>query len=135
MFVPTPIVLIYHFSLMYFIEWRSSLFCSVVAELCLYALKSFFPSAELVEPADLTHYFEIIMDLVESGVLLSLRSGIQAFLSDVGMLSDFEGSHLDYRQACLPYHCSVEVDWDYEACVWWFPYTRLSGKVLGILAG
>lgn len=55
---------------------------------------------------------------------------MRASASDVGLVSVFQGSLLDYGKIYLSYHRSVEADRKDESCVGWFPYTHSSGEVL-----
>lgn len=82
----------------------------------------------------MTPGFEGATDLVESGFLLSLPSGIQSFVSDVRLSAVFQGGQFEYRQAYLICHSSLEVHRGDEACIWWFSYKNSIADVLDIPA-
>lgn len=115
--MPTPIVFTYHSSSALLTESRSLIFCIAVADLYVYALLSFFLSAVLDGPSNATHDFEAATSLVESSALLPFPSGVQSFVSDAGLFSVLQGRPLDYGQAYIAYHRSVEGDWGDEECV------------------
>lgn len=110
------------------------LFRVLVPGHCVYDVLLIFSSALLGGPSDSTHDIEGATFLVESGVVLSLGSSVHSVEPNFGLLSIFQGSQFDYRQAYLAYYCSFEENWDYKACVWWLPFTQQSGKVLDIPA-
>lgn len=83
---------------------------------------------------DHTRVFEGATTIAESGILLPLQRGVQAFVADVGLVFVLQGPQFDYRDAFLAYHRSRGVDWDDETCVGWFPYVSPRGDVLDIPA-
>lgn len=115
-FALTQIVFTHHSSLGLLIEWHSLLLLIAFNEHFVYALMSFFSSALLGKPVDATHNFGGVTSLVESGVLLPLPSGVQAFVSELGLFSVLRGSQFHDRQAHLAYYRRLEVDCNDETC-------------------
>lgn len=135
MFASTPTVFAYQSSLALLIDRYGLLFCMAVTEHCVNELMSFFSSVLLGRPSHATHDFEGVASFVETGVLLPLPCDVHSFVSNVVFLFVFQGSQLGYGQAYMAYHRSLEVEWNDEVCVWWFPYTSSSWKVLDVPAG
>lgn len=95
---------------------------------------SLFSSAFPGRPAEVTHVFNDITALAESGVLFCSASSDHAFICDVGLYSVHRGTQFYYRQAYLAYPRSLEVYWDDIACLGWFLYSHSSRKVLDVPA-
>lgn len=92
LFASTPSVSSYHSSLELLTERLSLLFCIAIAELCVYALMSFFLSALLGVLVDVTHDLKVDTTLAESVLLLALPSSVHKLVCGVGLFSIHQGS-------------------------------------------
>lgn len=59
-------------------------------------------------PVGATPILKFVIVLADSGVLLSLPSAINAFVSEVWFFSVLQGGYFDYCRAYLAYHLSLE---------------------------
>lgn len=91
-----------------------------------------FMSTVIGDPVDSVPVFVCDTDLAESGILLFLLNGVQAFLPDVALFYVLQSCQLDDGQGYLSYHSSLKKGWDDEACVGWVLYVCSSSGVLDV---
>lgn len=65
---------------------------------------------------------------------LPKRRDVLGFVADFRLLSDFQGSQFNFKEAFFFYHRSREISWEDAACVGYLPYVRSDDDLFDISA-